>query len=52
MLDYSAEEIARIAAQILEYMGEPQNAFGIWIMASGFIAGAHLLSPALLNALY
>lgn len=34
-------------AQIIDYMSRPQNAFGIWIAATGAIAGTYLLKPIL-----
>lgn len=34
-------------AHFVDYMTDPRSALGLWIAASGLIAGAHLMRPFL-----
>jgi hypothetical protein len=48
MFSYDTADVATTLAEVLEYMDDPSNAFGVWVMVSGAVAGAYFLSPALL----
>lgn len=39
------KELIVKVAEVIEYMSEPHNAFGIWIAATGVIAGAYFIAP-------
>jgi len=43
-MDIDDELIVKMA-QVIEYLNDPYNAFGIWIAATGLIAGAYILAP-------
>lgn len=44
MLDESTIELI---AQAIDYMSRPENAFGVWLAATGVIVGSHLIKPVL-----
>lgn len=39
------EQFIKAAADFVEYLNDPHNAFGLWITATGILAGAYFLTP-------
>lgn len=39
------EEIIELVAQFIDHMSDPRTAFGIWVAATGVIAGSYFIAP-------
>jgi|GEM_PF-1021095 hypothetical protein len=39
------DDLLTAIAEIIDYLGDPQNALAVWIAASGLLAGAHIAAP-------